>query len=500
MNYLLLFTIFIVSTCGLIYELVAGTLASYLLGDSVTQFSTIIGAYLFAMGIGSYLSKFINENLLEHFIRIELITGLVGGLSSAVLFICFGYSAYFRIVLYGTVALTGIFVGLEIPLIMRILRKRVAFKDLVSKVFTFDYIGALLASIAFPVILVPYLNLTRTSVLFGMFNVGLALYLVYYFRSELRRPTLLFIQGIGVAIILLFTFVYSGRITRMSETEIYGESIIYATNSHYQRIVLTRDRNAYSLFLNNHLQFNSRDEYRYHEALVHPVISHAKKCTNVLVLGGGDGFAARELLKYPAVKHITLVDLDPRLTQIFSTNELMTKLNHSSLKNPRVKIINADAFEWLRTKASKKYDAIIIDFPDPSNYSVGKLYTLTFFKLLQKCMHSETKAVIQSTSPLYAKESFWCINSTISASFLQTKPYHTYVPSFGEWGYILFAQDLHDFKQYRLTSDLKYYSSGEFKHMCQFPTDMQHHKVVINRLDNQALIPLFEREWDSLFD
>lgn len=500
MHYLLFFTIFVVSTCGLIYELVAGTLASYLLGDSVTQFSTIIGTYLFAMGIGSWLSKFLRNNLMDYFIRVEIITGLIGGLSSAILFVCFGYSAYFRIVLYGIVALTGIFVGLEIPLIMRILRKRVAFKDLVSKVFTFDYIGALLASIAFPIILVPYLNLTRTSILFGMFNVGLAMYLIYYFRHELRRPTALFLQGTGVAIVLLIAFVYAGRITRMSESAIYGESIIYATNSHYQRIVITRERNAYSLFLNNHLQFNSRDEYRYHEALVHPAISHAKKCGEVLIMGGGDGFAARELLKYKEVKHITLVDLDPKLVSLFSTNDILKKLNNNSLTDPRLKVVQADAFEWLRTKANKKYDVIIIDFPDPSNYSVGKLYTLTFFQMLQRCMHSETKAVIQSTSPLYAKESFWCINSTINASNLQTMPYHTYVPSFGEWGYILFAQDLHGFKQHRLAPGLKYYSPAGFRHMKQFPADMKDDKIVVNRLDNQALIPLFEREWDSLFD
>ena len=209
MQYLLLFTIFVISTCGLIYELVAGTLASYLLGDSVTQFSTIIGTYLFAMGIGSYLSKFLQRNLIEHFIRIEIITGIVGGLSSAILFVSFGFSGYFRIILYGLVLLTGIFVGLEIPLIMRILKDKVKFRDLVSKVFTFDYIGALLASIAFPIILVPYLNLTRTSVLFGLFNVGLALYLIYYFKRELKRPSILFGQGFGAGILLIVVFVYA---------------------------------------------------------------------------------------------------------------------------------------------------------------------------------------------------------------------------------------------------------------------------------------------------
>jgi spermidine synthase len=178
----------------------------------------------------------------------------------------------------------------------------------------------------------------------------------------------------------------------------------------------------------------------------------------------------------------------------------MTKLNNNSLNNSKLKVIQADAFEWLRNQAADKYDAIIIDFPDPSNYSVGKLYTLSFYKSLQRVMTNRTLAVMQSTSPLYAKESFWCINSTIEASYLQTLPYHTYVPSFGEWGYILFAYDLNNLKTYPLPKKLKYYSNEEFKAMKYFPADMQDHKKVINRLDNQALIPLFEKEWDSLFD
>ena len=163
---LLLMSVFVVTTCGLIYELVAGTAASYLLGDSVTQFSTIIGVYLFSMGIGSYLSKFFNNNLIAWFVQIEIMVGLVGGFSSTVLFMLFGFVTYFRVILYSLVGLTGVLVGLEIPLLMRILEKKYEFKELVSKVFTFDYIGALLASLIFPLVLVPHLGLLRTSFFF----------------------------------------------------------------------------------------------------------------------------------------------------------------------------------------------------------------------------------------------------------------------------------------------------------------------------------------------
>ena len=499
MHYLLFFTIFVVATCGLIYELVAGTLASYLLGDSVTQFSTVIGTYLFAMGVGSWLSKYVKDNLLETFIKIEILIGLIGGLSSAGLFLLFAFGAYFQFSLYFLVSVTGILVGLEIPLIMRILDGKFEFKDLVSKVFTFDYIGALLASIIFPIILVPYLNLIRTSALFGFFNIGLALYLIYYFRIELKRPTLLFIYGILSGFVLLFAFVFSPIITEVSEAQLYGENVIFAKNSKYQRIAITRNKNSFCLYLNNHLQFNSGDEYRYHEALVHPLSSSCNNFEKVLILGGGDGFAAREILKYDYVKSITLVDLDPELTRLFRSNPILSKLNNSSLNNSKVKVINADAFSWLTQKNLEKYDAIFIDFPDPSNYSVGKLYTLTFFRMLQKVMHPETKVVIQSTSPLTAKESFWLVNNTIKHSGLETTPYHCYVPSFGEWGFILFGFTT-DLKLKRpLPQKMRYFSPNEFKNMRIFPKDMRHPTQQINRLENQILISVFEREWGALY-
>lgn len=500
MRILLLLTIFLVSTCGLIYELVAGTLASYLLGDSVTQFSTIIGTYLFAMGIGSYLSKFVRNNLEATFITIELLTGVIGGLSASLLFICFGYGAYFRVALYFLVGLTGIFVGMEIPLIMRILKKHTTFRNLVSDVFTFDYIGSLLASIAFPIILVPYLNLTRTSLLFGLLNVGLALYLTYYFKAKLKRPTLLFIQGIGCALLLTVVFTASDQIQRMSEEEYHGDGILFATQSKYQRIVITRDRNAYSLFLNNHLQFNSRDEYRYHEALIHPVFSKAKSIERVLIMGGGDGFAVREMLKYPQVKEIVMVDLDEKMTTIFSSNPVLTKLNQNSLNDRKLKILHQDAFVFLSQYKGPKFDVVVIDFPDPSNYSIGKLYTQTFYRRIQHIMKPETIGVVQSTSPLYAKASFWCINKTITSTGMATQPYHSYVPSFGEWGFILFSFQ-NDFTHHRqLPNGLRYYSANEWKAMRSFPTDMQVEKSEVNRLNNQVLIPLFEKEWDALFD
>ena len=184
----LLASVFVVAACGLVYELAAGALASYLLGDSILQFSTVIGCYLFAMGVGSWLSKFFERQLPAHFLRIELLVALAGGLLPAILFLANAFvPGSFRWVLYGMVGVVGILVGLEIPLVMRILKRNVAFKDVVSQVLTFDYLGALAVSVAFPLILVPQLGLIRTGLLFGLLNAAVAVWALWLFRFELRQ-------------------------------------------------------------------------------------------------------------------------------------------------------------------------------------------------------------------------------------------------------------------------------------------------------------------------
>jgi spermidine synthase len=497
MSRLIFFTIFTVSTCGLIYELVAGTISSYLLGDSVTQFSTVIGVYLFSMGVGAFLSKYIQKNLVRFFIQVEFLTGIVGGFSSIILFLSFGSVESFRVILYALVLLTGVLVGLEIPLMMRILKDRLEFKDLVSKVFTFDYIGALLASLLFPLLLVPYFGLIRTSVFFGIVNVSLAIYLSYYFRSELKKYQILIVQGIVLLFSLLIGFVFSTEILSFSESQVYGENVIFSTSSRYQRIVLTRKNTDLRLYLNGNLQFSSMDEYRYHESLVHPVMRSCEKADSILILGGGDGMAVREVLKYPHVKHIFLVDLDKKMTELFSTNHILIKLNSSSLCDKRTTVVNDDAFEWLK-KTNRKFDVVIIDFPDPSNYAVGKLFTNTFYSKLRKVMKPSTVCVVQSTSPLVAPRSFWCVNNTIHSVGYETRPYHAYVPSFGEWGFILFSQKDITLKNYSyLPRGLRYYSDSEFAVMLKFPRDMIRNVHDIQKLDNQILVEHFEKEWEN---
>jgi spermidine synthase len=497
MPILLLLAVFVIATCGLIYELVAGTLASYLLGDSVMQFSTIIGVYLFAMGAGSYVSKYFNGQLLKWFIRIEFLVSLVGGFSAALLYILFPLAASFRLMLYLLVFLTGALVGLEIPLLMRILKDKIEFKELVSQVFTFDYIGALLASIIFPLLLVPHMGLIRTSLFFGILNALVGLLLCFNFKKEIRRVAPLKFAGVILVLAQLVAFVMADGILSWSESLTYNDHVIYSHSSPYQRIVVTNNKKELRLFLNGNLQFSTYDEYRYHEALVHPAMAAVPHAANVLVLGGGDGLAVREILRYPMVKHIQLVDLDEAITRLFTQHPLLTAINKQSLAHQKVNIANADAFVWMKSN-TKQYDVIIIDFPDPSSFSVGKLYSLSFYQLLYKALAPGGMAVVQSTSPYVAPRSYWCINKTLAAAGFSTTPYHNYVPSFGEWGYTLAAKNGQYKAPQNFVAGLKYLSDTIMQQMLVFPQDMLTNKpLAVNKLNNQELVHYFEEEWNT---
>lgn len=493
MAYLLLFSVFVIATCGLVYELIAGALASYLLGDSVTQFSTVIGVYLFSMGIGSFLSKYVNRNLIGIFIKVELLIGLIGGFSAAILFVSFEYITSFRILLYGLVSLTGTLVGFEIPILMRILQTHFEFKDLVSKVFTFDYVGALLASLLFPLFLVPHLGLVRSAFLFGIFNVLVGIWALYLFKDEVPWVKLLKGSAFVVLISLVFGFVYSDRILSFAEVSSYQDKIIYTKSSKYQRIVLTKSNDDVRLFLNGNLQFSSKDEYRYHEALVHMGMASLDQPKTALVLGGGDGLAVRELLKYPSLEEIVLVDLDSEMTNLFMKHEVLVKLNSNSLSSSKVRVINDDAFLWLKNNR-RKFDFIAVDFPDPSNFSVGKLYTNSFYRLLKSALSENGVGSIQSTSPYVAKKSFWCVENTLKSVGFLTTPYHVFVPAFGDWGYLLISNSNFEVPK-RFPDGLKFMTPDVAKTLLIFPQDMVVASSDINKLNNQILVRHFEEEW-----
>ncbi len=490
----LLASVFVVAACGLLYELAAGALASYVLGDSVLQFSTIIGTYLFAMGVGSWLSRYLERQLPAHFLRIELLVALVGGAMPATLYLANAYAPdAFRLLLYGMVLAVGTLVGLEIPLVMRILKRNVALKDLVSQVLTFDYLGALAVSLAFPLLLVPQLGLIRTGLLFGLMNVGVALWALWLFRHELHRWNEHAVVCVLVALALSAGMAMAGHITTLAEDKLYQDRVVFATTTPYQRIVVTQGRAGHRLFLNGNLQFAERDEYRYHEALVHPAMAAHGAPHKVAVLGGGDGMAVREILKYPTVQSVTLVELDPAMTTLFSQNPQLTQLNASSLRDPRVRIVNADAFGWLQ-QDTDTFDVIVVDFPDPTNFAIGKLYTNSFYALLDQRLAASGYAVVQTTSPLVARESFWTVANTIESVGLRTTPYHVHVPSFGEWGFVIASHRPWHLPE-ALPPGLRFLGPQTLAQLTDFPLDMAHVSTEINRLSNQALVHSYEREW-----
>jgi spermidine synthase len=502
----LLAIVLVIATAGLVYELVIAAVASYLLGDSITQFSLVIGLYLSALGIGAYLSRFVSERLALTFVDVELATALIGGFCAPGLFLAFSYTDAFRLILYGTVLVIGTLVGLELPLLIRILERRLSFKDLIARALTFDYLGALLGSLGFSLLLVPSVGLVKSSLVCGLLNAGAGLTSTFILsraadadRAGLRAARL---RAIAALAVLAVGLLAADRITQLAELALYRGRVIFAEQSPYQRIVLSEVGRQIELHLNGHLQFSSADEYRYHEALVHPAMAKASKRERVLIGGGGDGLAAREALKWPEVRRLTLVDLDPRVTHLAQTHARLLELNRRALHDPRVEVINDDALRFLRDSRAT-FDVVIVDFPDPTSYSLGKLYSVEFYRLLRTRLAPGGAVAVQATSPLFARRAFWCIVETLTQAGFSVRPYHAFLPSFGEWGFVLAttpsspATDA--WVEFPNRHDVRFLSARVLPTLFEFSRDMGRLSAEPNRLNNQALVSYYREDamrWD----
>ena len=343
----LLAAVFVIAVCGLVYELIAAALSSYLLGGSVTQFSIVIGIFLTAMGLGSYLTRFFRKNLIDVFVGIQIGIGVSGGLSAAVLLFTFAVLPAYLPALVIVLTITGTLVGMEIPLLIRILKSNEALRLTVSNVLALDYVGALIASCAFPLLLVPYLGLLRTSFLFGLINIAVGAVALRVLAPMLRKKRTLGITAAISAAILGAGLAGSGAFTSMAENLLYQDDIILARQTPYQRLVVTRWRNDVRLFIDGKLQFSSVDESRYHEALIHPAMAASPGAVRALVLGGGDGMAVRELLKYPSLQTIDLVDLDEEMVSLFRDRPQLASLSDNALSHPKVRVHIQDAGKFL---------------------------------------------------------------------------------------------------------------------------------------------------------
>jgi spermidine synthase len=492
---ILLANVLVIATCGLIYELQAATLSSFVLGDYVTQYSLVIGLYLSALGVGAWLSRFLERGLARAFLEVELGVALLGGLSVPVLYLCSTRPGLFVPMLYGSVVVVGTLVGLELPLLMRIARDQLDFKELVARVLTFDYIGALAASVLFPLLFVPRLGLVRTSLVTGMLNALVALWGTWLLRPLLERSPLgLRVRAVLLLVLLGATAVQADWIVQRAEEEQYDGEVLFSRTTPYQRIVVTANRLGFQLHLNAHLQFSSFDEYRYHEALAHPALLAAGRPRRVLILGGGDGLALREVLRHESVEAVTLVDIDPQMTALSHDFPRLGELNQHAYDDPRVEVVNQDALIWLERDRGE-HDAVLIDFPDPHSFSLGKLYTTRFYRLLRARLTEGAAVGIQATSPLGTRRSYWCIVRTMEAAGWHVRPYQASVPSFGGvWGFAVAKKTPFDVPQGRLPDGLRYLDEATLRSLFVIPPDVGAVAVKVNRLDNQHLVRYYEAE------
>jgi spermidine synthase len=515
---ILLTSVFIIAVCGILYELLISSISSYFQGSSILHFSIVIGLFLSFMGVGSYLSRYIKTNLLNWFIIFEILLAVVGGLSTFILYFAFSLTPYFYGFAFILIAILGSMIGLEIPILTRIVREHESLKDAMAKVLSFDYLGSLLASVIFPLVLLPTLGLMRTGFIIGVLNLAVAILNIYLFRASLPSPKKLLIICWSVLVILGSGFVYSFEINSFFEQFLYRDQVMLSKQSAYQKIVVTKWNKDIRLFIDGNIQFSSIDEHRYHEPLVHLPVLLAQNRENVLILGGGDGLAAREVLKYSGIKKIDLVDLDPAITDLGQKHPIFTRLNQSSLKSEMVHIYNQDAYKFVE-QSSDFYDVVIIDLPDPNNVSLSKLYSQEFYELLKKRLSIGGTVITQSTSPYYAPKAFWCIHQTMESVFPACLPVNVFVPSFGQWGFNiainlpkqvdLLSVDSSGIKE-RYVKRLEQSIEAQnglmtFKHLNKeiinalfsFDQEVQEQKVEINKLDNQILARYYESSWDQ---
>ena len=493
---ILLLSISVIAICAIVYELGIGSLSSYLLGNSVYQFSITIGLFMTAMGIGSYLSKYFTRQLITWFIQIELAIGCIGGFSCPILFAAYSFNFFYAPVMWGLIILIGTLIGLELPLLTRIFREYTTLRIALANALTFDYVGGLIGSLAFPLLLLPLLGIFDTSIVMGLANLAVVIGNLILFRHEIHRLKQISVVTALITMGLIVGLLVSNPVSRYLEQRIYTDRIVLSKVSKYQRIVLTRWKDDIRLYINGRLQFSAMDEYRYHEALVHPVASLIPSRSRVLVLGGGDGLAIRELLKYDDVDEITLVDLDPMITDLARTDHMLRQLNGNALDNPKVKVVNQDAQQFLRT-TPQRYNLIIIDLPDPNDEALVSLYSETFYRLVKRRLAKDGLAVTQSSSPFFARKAFWCIHQTIEAAELYVTAYHVNVPSFGEWGFNLFGEWQIDPSQINITIPTLFLSNASFPVLFTFDKDIDEIETQINTLLTPILLFYYREGWKS---
>ncbi|PID74057.1 MAG: spermidine synthase [Desulfobacterales bacterium] len=443
--------LFATGCSGIVAEFVLSTLATYLGGNAVLQWTLVMSLMLFSMGIGSRCSRHFHSHLLDTFIFTEFLLSLLCAVSAVFAYGLAAHTESVDLVIYGQSMIIGTLIGLEIPLVTRLNGEYEELRINISTVMEKDYYGALLGGLLFAFVALPYLGLTYTPILLGAVNFLVATLILFRYFPLVRRRGLL-TAACGVTVICLFAIAATARpIIRYGEQKKYRDKIIHVEQTPYQKIVMTRWREDYWLYINGQEQFSTVDEELYHEPLVHPAMGLSRDHRRVLIIGGGDGLAAREVLKYPDVTHVTLVDLDPGMTRLAARHPVLLGINQGAFHDPRIRVENADAAAFLEGTAAGAagnpsgfsgrehhfFGVVLVDLPDPDTVDLMHVYSLSFYQKIRRRLSDGGVMAVQATSPFFSPRAFRCILRTISAAGFSAMPYHNQVPTMGEWAWIL---------------------------------------------------------------
>lgn len=453
--FILKLALFATGLSGIVAEYILATLASYFLGDSIVQWALIISLMLFFMGLGSRITKYVKKNIFQLFIFTEFTLSLFVSYSALLAYSTAAFSIYTGALIYLMAMFTGLLIGMELPLAVRLNENFEELRVNISSILEKDYYGSLLGGLFFAFVGLPYLGLTYTPFLLGLVNLVVAIAMLNFFPAILRKQTRL---KLNITALLVTLFIALGvfnakNIIFYGEQKKYKDKIVFTEQSKYQKIVITEWRGNHWLYLNGNLQLSTFDEALYHEVLVHPAMMLSKTPFEVLILGGGDGCAAREILKYHDVKKLTLVDLDPAMTDLAKTHPVLLQANDSALYNSKVNIINRDGYKFLED-SEQFFDLIVIDLPDPRNVELSRLYSQEFYTLCRRHMRPNGILVTQAGSPYFAPESFGCILRTVEAAGFSAIPIHNQIVTMGEWGWVL-AVNNSDIDDHQIIDALK---------------------------------------------
>lgn len=396
---------------------------------------------LFSMGLGSRISKIFHKDLLKKFIYIEFTLSILTAFVSVVTYSASAYYGNTGLIIYTLSIIIGLLIGMEIPIVIRLNDEFEELRVNVSSIMEKDYYGSLLGGVFFAFIGLPYLGLTHTPFVLGSVNFVVACGLFFTLQGSLDKKSGVQLRYVAASVFVFIALgaLFAGPIISKGEEIRYKDRVIYEEQSKYQKIIITQSKEDFWLFINGNQQLSSIDEVMYHEPLVHPVMGLLKNPKHVLIMGGGDGGAAREVLKYPSIEKITLVDLDPAMTRLGQSFDLLVEMNHNAMNDDKVEIVNEDGFNFLENK-NEYFDAIIIDLPDPKTVELGRLYSYEFYQLCSKRLRPHGLIITQAGSPYYAAKAFNCIDNTMQEAGFTTLTLHNQVMTLGEWGWVMGAK------------------------------------------------------------